>query len=79
MTHRELIARYLTHYGCVLINKTDRRWTYSRPAGGYYYLGRSGSWRFGRNYSTSCAVTGQRKDTALSFSPHVPSMVEFLD
>lgn len=76
MTQREQIALYLESalVGAIIIGRKDpkaRRWTYAREAGGYYYLGKSGSFRFGRNVTTSLPVAERFKAGALAYKPEM--------
>lgn len=69
MTLREKFAAYLEHTGCVVIQKHKRAyWTYAAPQGGYYYLGASGSLRYGRNRTTCQPVSNAFKAKALVFT-----------
>lgn len=67
-TQRETIARYLELTGCTLIKKTDKGWDYVDTSGLFhFYLGASGSFRIGRNFTTSRPVDSKLRTRALTY------------
>jgi hypothetical protein len=70
MTIREKFAQWLEYRGRKLVAKSEKRWVYTHadPAC-KHFLGASGSWRIGVNYSNSFAVSEKTRQKALAWSP----------
>jgi hypothetical protein len=66
MTMQDKFARALTLRGSVKVKETHKYLVYSCPSGGYYYLGRAGSLRFGVTVAGSVPVRNETKQKLLA-------------